>query len=464
MMLTQLVARIDDLLWGPGTLFLLLGTGIFLTLRLRFLPWRNLGFALRCVLSPEARRVKRPGDVSPFSALMTALASTIGTGNIAGVATALIAGGPGALVWMELAALFGLSTKYAECLLSVRFRRKNQRGELCGGPMYVLRDGLGAGRLGAALGACFALSAVCASFGIGSITQSNSIAAALSTSCGIPVGICALITALLSLTVTLGGIRSISAVSTLVVPCMAVFYLAAGLIVIIGNWANIPAGLVQILIGAFSPQAVAGGAAGTALSLWNTIRWGVARGVFSNEAGLGSAAISAASAATDSPVRQGYINMTGAFFDTMVICTLTGLVLCCSGVLGTVDASGQAVNGAALTILAFRSVLGPVGGILISIAITLFAFSTIIGWEFQGEKAFEYLFGTRPLALYRVSFALAAFWGAGEQVELVFRLADICNALMCIPNLCSLLLLSGCIARDTMAFQSTISFKRAKRV
>lgn len=464
MTLADWITWADDLLWGPGTLVLLMGTGIFLTLRLRLLPWRNLGYALSSALGREARATEKPGDVSPFSALMTALAATIGTGNIVGVATALTAGGPGALVWMELSALFGMATKYAECMLSVRFRKRNARGEMSGGPMYVLRDGAGLGRLGAALGGVFALFAVCASFGIGGMTQANSIAGALEATFGVPAGVCGPVTAGLALVIILGGIRSISAVADLVVPAMALFYLAAGAAVIVGNLPHLPEGLALILRCAFTPRAAAGGAAGTALSWLDAARWGVARGVFSNEAGLGSAAITAASASTDSPVRQGYINMTGTFFDTLVICTVTGLAICCSGALGAVDAAGQPVDGAALTILAFQSVLGPLGGVFVGAAIVLFAFSTILGWEYQGEKAFEYLFGTRPLLLYRVAFALAALWGAGQHTEVVFRLSDVCNALMCMPNLLSLLLLSGTAARETLAFQAVLRAKRRQKL
>lgn len=447
----------DRLLWGPGTLALLLGTGIYLTLRTRFLPWRNLGYALRTVLSREARtRPAGSGDVSPFSALMTALAATIGTGNIVGVATALVAGGPGALVWMEISALFGLATKFSECMLSVRYRRRNSRGEMSGGPMYVLQSGVGR-RLGAALGGAFSLFAVLASFGIGSMTQANSIASALHTAFHVPPRVTGLAVAALSLLIILGGIRSISRVSSVVVPVMALGYLAAGILVILGNFQYLPAGILTIFRCAFSPQAAAGGAAGAAAaSLLNTVRCGVSRGVFSNEAGMGSAAISAASAATNSPVRQGYINMTGTVFDTLVICTVTGLAICCSGVLGAADASGALLNGAALTIAAFETVLGPLGGILISAAIALFAFSTILGWEYQGEKAFEYLCGTRRILLYRVLFCLAALVGAVVEVEVAFDLSDIFNALMCIPNLVCLLLLSGTVAREMNAFQRTI--------
>lgn len=455
MTMTDWLKTVDEFLWGPGTLSLLLGTGIFLTIRTRFFPWRNLGYALRTVLSRDARQAGQ-GEVSPFSALMTALAATIGTGNIVGVATALVAGGPGALVWMEISALFGMATTCSECMLAVKFRRRNRRGEWSGGPMYVMRDGLGLGRLGAVMGGLFAFFAVCASFGIGGMTQSNSISGALNSVCSLSPQTTGMVVAALSLLTILGGIRSISKVSAVLVPAMAVFYLLSGLIVILGNWEQLPAGILAIFRCAFSPRAAAGGAAGAiTASMLDAARWGIARGVFSNEAGMGSAAI-AASAAGGSPVRQGCISMTGPFFDTIVICTVTGLAICTSGVLGTLDAAGNPVDGAALTIMAFRTVLGPLGGGFISAAIVLFAFSSILGWEYQGEKAFEYLFGTRRLLVYRLLFALAVFWGAVEQLDVVFRLSDICNALMCIPNLLSLLILSGTVVRDIRAFQRKI--------
>ena len=431
----------NDFLWGTGTLLLLLGTGIFLTLRTGFLPWRNLGWALRSALGRTARSAENANGISPFSALMTTLAATIGTGNIAGVATALVAGGPGALVWMEVAALFGLSTQYAECLLAVKFRSTNHRGEPVGGPMYVLRDGLGLRQLGN----LFALFAVGASFGIGCTAQSNAIAEALSFSFGLSPLLCGIGTAIPLFFIIRGGTARISAVAAAVVPLMGLLYLAAGIAVILGHWEQIPAALSSMVQEAFSLRAAAGGTAGAAMR--NAARWGVARGIFSNEAGLGSAGISAAAASTDSPVRQAYISMTGTFFDTMVICTVTGLAICCSGVLDS------GADGVTLTVLAFRTVLGEWGGTVLCLSIVLFAFATLIGWEYQGERAFEYLCGTKRLALYRIAFVLTAAWGALQQMKAVFLFSDICNALMCLPNLLSLLALSGTVARETRKFQ-----------
>lgn len=439
-------------LWGPGTLALLLGTGLFLTVRTDFLPWKNLGWAMGAALGREARQSGGTGGVSPFSALMTSLAATIGTGNIVGVATALVAGGPGALVWMEVSAIAGLALKYAECMLAVKYRSRNRQGQWQGGPMYVMRAVLGAP--GAVLGGLYALFAVGASFGIGGMTQSNSIAGALGSVWGVPAWAAGLGTALLALAVVSGGVRGITRVCTALVPAMALFYLTAGLAVVLGNWENLPAGLWEILRCAISPRAAAGGAAGAAVSWADTVRRGISRGVFSNEAGLGSAAISAASASCGDPVKQGYISMTGNVIDTMLVCTVTGLAICCSGVLGAADAAGRAVDGAPLVILAFQTVMGPAGGGFVAVAIVLFAFSSVLGWEYQGETAFSYLFGGRGLPTYRGLFCLTAAWGALERLEAVFRLSDVCNALMCLPNLLCLLALSGVVSRETAAFEA----------
>ena len=462
--LTDWVAAADSVVWGPVMLMLLVGTGVWLTVRCRFLPWRNLPWALRLTLNRESRRGGRgTGDVSPFSALTTALAATIGTGNIVGVATAMTAGGPGALVWMWISALFGLSTKFAECMLAVKYREKNERGEMCGGPMYTMKNAWGQ-KAGKALGGCFAFFAVLASFGIGNMTQSHSIAASLRAAFGCPAEEVGLVLMVLSFLVVLGGIRGIARVSAVVVPVMAVLYAACGLLVIAGNMENLPAGFRMILGMAFSPQAAGGALCGNlTASAMEAMRCGVARGVFSNEAGMGSAAITAAAAETEHPVRQGYVNMTGTFWDTMVVCTVTGLVIASSGVLGQADpAGGGMLNGAALTVAAFSTVLGRAGGAAVTVGIVLFAFSTILGWEYQGEKAFEYLMGNRRcILLYRVAFALAVYVGASETLELVWGISDIANALMALPNLVCLLLLSGEVARDTAAYQKRIEKDRA---
>lgn len=553
--LQNVLTRIDDFVWGPAMLFLLVGTGVFLTVRLKFLPWRNLGYAIKSTLSKEARTTsKGSGDISPFSALTTALAATIGTGNIVGVATAMVSGGPGALIWMWLSALFGLSSKFSECMLAIKFRETNEKGEMSGGPMYTMQKGFKHKKLGAILGWLFAFFAVIASFGIGNMTQANSISSALNSTFHISPSIIGIILTILALIIIVGGIQTISKVSSVVVPCMAIFYVISGIIVILLNIQNVPAGVVMIFKMAFSVKAIGGGLCGTiTAAMMNAMRFGVARGVFSNEAGMGSAAITAAAATTDNPVRQGYINMTGTFWDTIVVCTITGLCIASSGVLGITetnstgkyqlnadanqieisattiadskssdktysydfdtntltltnqdsssdilelsfkeeeeqtvdaftgtkgmwhDAAGNeyifaqdqsyeyksVVKGAALTIAAFQSGLGPIGGIVVSIGIALFAFSTILGWEYHGEKAFEYIVRTHKFdMLYRVVFSLIVYVGATTALDIVWCFSDIANALMAIPNLISLLVLSNVIAKETFAFQKILDAER----
>ena len=550
MSLAEIVSKMDDFVWGPVMLILLVETGIFLTIRLKFRPWRNLGYALKSTLSKEARTTSRgEGDVSPFSALTTALAATIGTGNIVGVATAMVAGGPGALVWMWISACFGLTSKFSECMLAIKYREVNEKGEMSGGPMYTMKKGFKNKKLGAFLGMLFAVFAVIASFGIGNMTQANSIAESVHDTFGVSTTIVGVILTILALVIIVGGIKTISKVSSVVVPFMAIFYVIAGLIVIILNIQNVPAGVAMIFKMAFSFNAVGGGLCGAiTAAMMNAMRYGVARGVFSNEAGMGSAAITAAAATTDDPVRQGYINMTGTFWDTIVVCTITGLCIASSGVLGMTDttikgtydvesnniavvahdndkkdanvnyayelknsnlilkyvddnnkentieltysekdkqpsvidgtwndAAGneyifeggkyeykEVVKGAALTIAAFSSVLGKLGGYLVTIGIVLFAFSTILGWEYHGEKAFEYIFNTHKFNMvYRIVFSLVVFVGATTALDVVWNFSDIANALMAIPNLICLLALSGVIAKEVERFQPEVD--KAKR-
>ncbi|MDD3360741.1 MAG: sodium:alanine symporter family protein [Hespellia sp.] len=463
---SNMLSAIDAIVWGPVMLVLLVGTGVFLTVRLQFLPWRNLGYAIKSTLSKEARTKKRgTGDISPFSALTTALAATIGTGNIVGVATAMVAGGPGALVWMWISALFGLSSKFTECMLAIKYREVNEKGEMSGGPMYTMKKAFKNKTFGAVMGWLFALFAVIASFGIGNLTQANSISSALNTTFGISTIVTGVILTIFALIIIVGGIQYISKVSSIVVPFMAIFYVIAGLIVIIGNISNLPAGVAMIFKMAFSVQAVGGGLCGSiTAAMMNAMRFGVARGVFSNEAGMGSAAITAAAATTDNPVRQGYINMTGTFWDTIVVCTITGLAIASSGVLGTIDpATGELLTGASLTIAAFSTVLGGAGGWLVSIGITLFAFSTILGWEYHGEKAFEYLFQTHKYnMIYRIVFSLIVYIGATTALDIVWNFSDIANALMAIPNLICILILSGSVAEDAKAFQTIVKKEKQK--
>ena len=436
--ISDTLVTVDDFVWGPVMLVLLVGTGIFLTIRLKFMPWRNLGYAIKSTLSKEARTTKRgTGDVSPFSALTTALAATIGTGNIVGVATAMVSGGPGALVWMWISACFGLTSKFSECMLAIKYREVNEKGEMSGGPMYTMKKGLKNKKFGAFLGMLFAVFAVIASFGIGNMTQANSISESLKSTFNFDEKIVGIVLTVIALLIIVGGIKTISKVSSIVVPVMAIFYIIAGLIVIFVNIKNVPSGVIEIFRMAFSPVAVSGGVAGTiTASVMQAMRFGVARGVFSNEAGMGSAAITAAAATTDDPVRQGYINMTGTFWDTIVVCTITGLCIASSGVLGTVGADGE------------------VGAILVTIGIALFAFSTILGWEYHGEKAFEYIFKTHKYNMvYRIVFSLVVFVGATTTLQVVWNFSDIANALMAIPNLICMLLMSGVIVKEAERFQ-----------
>lgn len=452
-LLSEILGKIDSFVWGPVTLVLLVGTGIFLTIRLKFLPWRYLPRSLKMVFSPESRRTdKGKGDISPFSALMTALAGTIGTGNIVGVATAMITGGPGALVWMWIAAAFGISTKYAECALAIKYRETNEKGEMCGGPMYTIKNAFKHKGFAMFLAGAFAVFTVMASFGIGNLSQANSISSSMNQTFTVPSWVTGTVLAVFTAIIIFGGIKSISKVSSVLVPAMAAFYIIAGLIVIGCNYKNVPAGLATIWSMAFGGKAVAGGVAGTiTVSVMQSVRYGVARGVFSNEAGLGSAAITASSVTTDSHVNQGYINMCGTFIDTIIVCSITGLAIASSGVIGMTDANGELLSGANLTIAAFESVLGKPGAIIVTIGILMFAFSTILGWEYQGEKALEYLFKKRIVCyIYRVIFAVMVFVGSVVALDIAWSFSDIANGLMAIPNIISLVVLSGVLARDTL--------------
>jgi len=449
--LSNVISAIDDFVWGPVMLVLLVGTGIYLTFRMRFLTWRNLGYALKRTLSKEARTKSRgEGDVSPFSALTTALAATIGTGNIVGVATAMVSGGPGALVWMWISAAFGLTSKFSECMLAIKYREVNEKGEMSGGPMYTMKKGIKNKKLGAVLAWLFAFFAVVASFGIGNMTQGNSISGALKATFNVPTWLSGIIITVFALLIIVGGIKSISKVSSVVVPVMAIFYVICGLIVIIGNISNLPAGLAMIFKMAFSVKAVGGGMCGTIVaSMMNAMRYGVARGVFSNEAGLGAAGISAAAADTSDAVHQGYISMTGVFIDTIVICSLTGLAIAASGMLGQRDPRGEVLNGTALMIAVFSDTFGRTGEWMLTISIVLFAFATIIAWEYQGEKAFEYLTGgCDRTQWYRLGYGLVTFLGAVCSLEAVWDFSDICNGLMAVPNLLAVLMLSRGICRE----------------
>ncbi|MBO6236245.1 MAG: sodium:alanine symporter family protein [Schwartzia sp.] len=455
MNIEQLLNDVNNFVWGPIMLALLVGTGVFLTVRLKFLPWLNLMYAIRMIFE---KKDQHEGDISPFQSLMTALSATVGTGNIVGVATAMVLGGPGALVWMWVSALFGLSTKYGESVLAVKYRETNSVGEMSGGPMYAMKNGIG-GAFGSVMATLFALFAVFSSFGIGNMTQANSIASAIQASFGVSTTTTGAVITVLSLLILVRGIRSIGAVSSVIVPLMAALYFIAAIVAILTNISAIPAGVAEIFRMAFSMDAVTGGVGGSIVaSMLTAMRWGVARGVFSNEAGMGSAPIAAAAARTDHPSRQGYVNMTGTFFDTMIICMLTGLVIASSGALGMTDpATGKLVSGANLTILAFKSAFGESAPLIVSVSLALFAFSTILGWEYYGEKSLEYLVSARPAIMaYRVIFSLITFVGATTTLEIVWNFSDTMNGLMSIPNLICLIWLSKDIAQECFDYEANV--------
>ena len=390
--------------------------------------------------------------------MLVFLAATVGTGNIVGVATAMVLGGPGALVWMWISAAFGISTKYAECALAGKYRRVNEKGEMCGGPMYTLKYGLKNKKLGSFLAVMFAIFTLMASFGIGNSAQGNSITTAVSSTFNVPKWIVGIILVICVGAVVIGGIKSISKVSSVLVPAMAVFYMIAGILVVCINYKNVPSG---IAIGA---KPIAGGLVGTVTaSMMNSMRYGIARGVFSNEAGLGSAAISAASATSDHHVKQGFINMCGTFIDTIIVCTITGLAIASSGVLGTTNADGKLLEGAELTIAAFETALGKAGAVFVTISIILFAFSTILGWEYNGEKALEFLF-KKPIFcyIYRVVFSLLTYVGATATLGVVWSFSDIANGLMAIPNLICLIALSGSLAKETKDYHNKLKDEKVK--
>lgn len=454
---TGFLQQADRIVWGPWLILLLLGCGCYLMISLRFLPLRKLLAALGLVFHPKSRIGTDGEGVSSFSALTTELAATIGTGNIVGVATAMVLGGPGALFWMLLSGIIGLSTKLVESTLCVRYRVRDHKGKPVGGPMYVLQNAFPYRRMGRILAVLFAIFAVLASFGMGNMTQGNSIAEALAVTFGVGRTVTGLVLGIFTILVILGGIDKIARVTEYLVPCMAVFYLFGTGMVIFTHLHNLPAGIWQILRGAFCPEAMAGGAAGTMLAVENgivhsgrmAIRYGVSRGVFSNEAGLGAAGISAAAADTSDAVHQGYISMTGVFIDTIVICSLTGLAIAASGMLGQRDPRGEVLNGTALMIAVFSDTFGRTGEWMLTISIVLFAFATIIAWEYQGEKAFEYLTGgCDRTQWYRLGYGLVTFLGTVCSLEAVWDFSDICNGLMAVPNLLAVLMLSRGICRE----------------
>ncbi len=436
-----LLNRIDQILWGPPMLVLLLGTGIYLTLRLRGLQFRYLFHALHLALVKRKEPDAEEGDITHFQALMTSLAATVGTGNIAGVATALAAGGPGALFWMWVTGLVGMATKFAEAVLAVKYREKDRFGTMSGGPMYYLSRGLGSRRLGL----LFAFFASIAAFGIGNMVQSNSVADSVEAVFHVPPTTTGIVLASLTALVVLGGIRSIARVASVLVPVMIICYMAGAAIVLVQNAAKVMEGLQLIFSHALNPTSAAGGFAGATVRM--TIRWGVARGIFSNESGLGSSPIAAAAAQTRDPTTQALVSMTQTFIDTLVVCTMTGLAILATGVWTTGE------TGAELTMMAFaRALPGGNGGIIVTMGLILFAFSTILGWCYYGEKSIEFLFGERAVIPYRLVYCVFVAVGAMVKLDLVWLMADMMNALMAIPNLIGLLGLAGKVVEETKRY------------
>lgn len=438
---TALLGKISDFVWGPPLLLLLVGTGLYLTLILGFLQFRALPFALKQTFISHKQH-DHDGDVSHFGALMTALSATIGTGNIAGVATAMVLGGPGAVFWMWVTALVGMATKYAESLLAVKYRTTNNKGEMSGGPMYFIE--LGLGRNWKWLAIAFALFGTLASFGIGSSVQANTVADTIYANFGISKWQVGLALTLFTAVVVLGGIKSIAQASSVIVPIMAVVYILGGMVIIVQHIDLLGQAFALIINEAFTAQSVGGAVLGTA------VRYGVARGLFSNEAGLGSAPIAAAAAKTDHPVRQALVSMTGTFLDTIVVCSITGLVLAI-GYIHAGDSFGD-LKGAALTTLYFNNLMPNVGGFIVSFGIVFFAYSTILGWCYYGEKCAAYLFGDKFVIPYRVIYTATVMLGTVLTLDIVWTFADIFNGLMALPNLIALLLLSKVVVSETRDF------------
>jgi len=431
-----LVASISSFVWGVPMLTLLVGTGIYLTVRLKFMQFWALPHALKMIFAKEEGA---KGEISHFAALMTALAATVGIGNIVGVATAITLGGPGAVFWMWLTGLVGMATKYSEAVLAVKYRKEGPLG-FKGGPMYYLTYGANLPWLGTA----FAFFTACAAFGIGNMTQSNAVAEVLGSQLGVATWVTGLVLLTLTALVILGGIRSIGRFTSFLVPFMIVIYVAFALVILAMNMDKIGGAFGLIFYHAFNPIAAGGGFAGATIAA--AIRFGIARGVFSNESGLGSAPIAAAAAKTNDPVKQALVSMTQTFIDTLVVCTMTALIILISPFWQEGVSAGQ------LTMLSFGHHLGGLGVVVVSVATVLFAYSTILGWSYYGEKAFEFLFGSRLVRLYRVLFIAGVMVGAMMQLEFVWNFSDMMNGMMAIPNLIALLLLSNVVSAETTRY------------
>ena len=437
MTIESILSAIDSFIWGAPLLILLSGTGLYLTLRLGFIQVRYLPRALGYLFKKDKGG---KGDVSSFAALCTALAATIGTGNIVGVATAVQAGGPGAIFWMWLVALLGMATKYAECLLAVKYRVRDKNGFMAGGPMYYIERGLGIKWL-AKLFALFGV--MVAFFGIGTFPQVNAITHAMQDTFNIPVLVTAIIVTLLVGLIILGGVKRIATASSVIVPFMAILYVTTSLVIILLNIEKVPDAISLIIYSAFDPQAALGGAVG--FTVMRAIQSGVARGIFSNESGLGSAPIAAAAAQTREPVRQGLISMTGTFLDTIIVCTMTGIVLVLTGAW-----SNPELAGATVTNYAFAQGLGTsIGATIVTVGLLFFAFTTILGWCYYGERCFVYLVGIRGVKLYRLAYIVLVGLGSFLHLNLIWIIADIVNGLMAFPNLIALIGLRKVVIEET---------------
>ena len=447
--LNAFINEVNALAWGPPMLGLLGFTGVLLTLGLGFMPWRKVGYGFRLLFEKTDPGDK--GEVMPFNALMTALSATVGTGNIAGVATAIALGGPGAIFYMWLIALFGMATKYAEAVCAVTYREVDKAGQYVGGPMYYLRNGVGAFApgLGKWLGLAFAAFGAVAAFGIGNAVQVNSMAVALGESFSVPEFVTGIVVAALVGFVIIGGIRRIAEVAGKLVPAMIALYLGSALLVILINITEVPQAIALIVKCAFTPAAATGGFAGAAVAA--AVRFGVARGVFSNESGLGSAAIAHAAAKTNNPVRQGLVAMLGTFIDTIIVCTMTSLVILTSGAWTVTGVDGAGLTGAVLTSTAFHASLAG-GQYIVTIALAVFAFTTILGWSYYGERCWQYLFSENSLIVYRVLWVAAALGFANVKVDFVWNLSDTLNGLMAVPNLVGLLLLAPMVFKVTREY------------
>lgn len=441
----DLVKQLNNLVWGVPMLVLILGTGLFLMVMLRGMPIRRIALGFSLMWQGRSKDTGSPGHVSPFQALMTGLSATVGTGNIAGVATAIFIGGPGALFWMWCTALVGMATKYSEIVLAVHYRTVDSNGECSGGPMYAIKNGLS--KSWHWLGFVFAVFGGLAGFGIGNMVQSNSMAEVMKVTFGVETWVSGGVATVIVALVILGGIKRIAKVASSLVPFMCIGYIIMSLVVLVLYAAQLPAAFSLIFTHAFTPVAATGGFAGAAVLM--AIQYGVARGVFSNEAGLGTAGIAQAAATTSSPVRSGLVGMTGTFIDTIVICTMTGLVIICTGVWS----GGE--RGASLSSAAFEFALPGIGGYLLAVALIIFTFTTILGWSYYSERCWMYLMGKKAILPFRVVWVIAVFAGAVFQLDFVWLLADTLNALMAIPNLFSLLLLSPVVLKLTRNYFET---------